>query len=85
MKLHRQFPYPTSSQLIDLLKNCGIEVKEFIPFVINLDNNCEICLQYKKTKLCPIVGFPLAKTFNETLALELKQWSQNKDMVPKYN
>ena len=30
VKLLRQFIYPTSSQLITLLKDCSIEDKEFI-------------------------------------------------------
>ena len=39
---------------------------------------CEICIEYKRTKPQPAVGFPLAKTFNETVAIDLKEWSYDK-------
>ena len=35
-------------------------------------------MKYKKTKPQPIVGFPLTKTFNEVLAIDLKEWSHYK-------
>ena len=37
------------------------------------DNKCEICIKYKKTKPRPIKGISTAKTFNETVAMYLKQ------------
>ena len=35
------------------------------------------CFKHNKAKPRPIVGFPLAKCFNETVALDLKEWSSN--------
>ena len=32
-------------------------------------------LNINKTKPPPIAGFPLAKTFNETMIMDLKEWS----------
>ena len=37
-----------------------------------------ICIKHKRTKLRPVVGFPLAKTFNETMAMDLKECSHDK-------
>lgn len=78
LKLHRQFSHPNSSRLINLLNDCEIVDEELISFIKELDTKCEICLKYKKSKPRPIVGFPLAKSFNETIAMDLKEWSNNK-------
>ena len=32
-------------------------------------------LNINKTNPPPIAGFPLAKTFNETMTMDLKEWS----------
>ncbi|PIK35546.1 hypothetical protein BSL78_27628 [Apostichopus japonicus] len=37
-------------------------------------SKCEVCKQYKKTPSRPVVGLPLAKEFNEVVALDLKEW-----------
>lgn len=74
-------------------ENCGETIKAVLPchmqlincfikslwhsFIIDLDN-CKTCIKYKKIKLHPIVCFPLAKTFNETLATDLEEWSLDK-------
>ena len=70
LKLHRQFSHPNSSRLINLLNDCEIVDEELISFIKELDTKCEICLKYKKSKPRPIVGFPLAKSFNETIAMD---------------
>ena len=43
----------------------------------DLDEKCKICIKYKRTKPRPVVGFPLAKTFNETMDIDLKEWSND--------
>ena len=78
LKLHRQFSHPPSNRLLALLKDCNIDDNEIKNHIISLDNKCEICTKYKKAKPRPIVSFPLAKTFNETLAMDLKEWSNSK-------
>ena len=45
--------------------------------VKNINSNCEVYQKYKKPKPKSIVSFPLAKTFNETVALDLKEWKSN--------
>ena len=37
-----------------------------------LDQNCDICLRYKRPQLRPVVCFSLAHDFNETVAMDLK-------------
>ena len=37
--------------------------------------NCEVCNRYKKPKPRPVVGFPLAKEFNDVVAMDIKELS----------
>ena len=76
-KLHRQFSHPTAEKLISLLKDADIIDEELFKLIIDLTSKCEICLKYKKPKPRPVVGFPIARVFNETVALDLKEWSSN--------
>ena len=39
---------------------------------LDKDKKYEICIKYKKTKPQQVVGFALAKTFSETMAMDLK-------------
>ena len=74
-KLHRQFAHPPSERLLQLISDSGIIDKQLADHIKKLDTECEICNKYKKAKPRPIVGFPLSKVFNETLAIDLKEWS----------
>ena len=74
IKLHRQFSHPSSDKLITLLKDANINDKQLFDLVKNISSNCKVCQKYKKQKPKPAISFPLAKNFNETLALDLKQW-----------
>ena len=56
-----------------LLQDAQIIDKGLEKYLDDLDNACEICLKYKKPKPRPVVGFPMAKTFDDTLAMDLKQ------------
>ena len=42
--------------------------------VKDLDKSCEICMRYKRPSSRPVVEFSLAHGFNETVAIDLKQW-----------
>ena len=77
IKLHRQFSHPSSDNLIILLKDANINDKQLFDMVKNINGNCKVCQKYKKPKPKPIVSFPLAKTFTETVALDLKEWKSN--------
>ena len=75
--MHRQFSHPSSDKLIPLLKDANINDKQLFGMVKNINGNCKVCQKYKKPKPKPIVSFPLAKTFTETVALDLKEWKSN--------
>ena len=69
-KLHRQFAHPHSGKMKLLLRDAQIIDKDSEKYLNDLDNTCEVCFKCKKPKPRPVVGFPIAKTFNETLAMD---------------
>ena len=76
-KLHHQFAHPRSDKLKSLLKNAQISDKTLEKHLDSLDDTCDVCLKYKKPKARPVVGLPMATTFNETVAINLKHWLGN--------
>ena len=77
IKLHRQFAHPSAEKLIKLLKESGIENKDLFKLVNEVSVNCDTCVRHKRSPLRPAVGFPLASTFNECLAVDLKAFGPN--------
>ena len=51
----------------------------------DLDEKCELCIKYKRTKQQQVVGFPLSNTFNETMAMNLKEWSHDKKIFSSHD
>ena len=41
----------------------------------------QICKIYKRTPLRPVVGLSMAAEFNETVAIDLKQWTKDESKV----
>ena len=74
IKLHKQFDHPKGSRLIILIKSAGISDNVLLDVVKSLGENCSICLKYKKPKSKPVGGFSLAHNFNETVAMDLRQF-----------
>ena len=74
LKLHRQFAHPPAQRLIKLVQNKGEECKDLIEAIKEISEKCQICKQYKRPQPRPVVGFPVASTFNECVAMDLKQF-----------
>ena len=72
-KLHKQFSHPSGEKLSAFVRNSGVKDDEFLKMLLELPTNCEICLRYKKAKPKPVVGFPMAVRFNQTVAMDLKE------------
>lgn len=73
-KLHKQFVHPQPSKLISLINDSGVSDPKVSAMVNVVTSNCEVCKRYKTKPLKPAVGFPLATQFNQTVALDLKQF-----------
>ena len=50
LKLHRQFSHPHSERLLSLLQDRKIYDEELKSYIVDLDDKCEICIDYKRTK-----------------------------------
>ena len=76
-KLHQQFGHPSAHRLIKLVKDAGEENTELYKALEEVGTRCDTCKRYKKTPPRPIVTFPLATVFNETIAMDLKIYKNN--------
>lgn len=72
LKLHKQFAHPSAERLIKLVRDAGINDRYLIDEIKKCSENCQVCIRLKKPKPRPVVGFPLATKFNETVAIDLK-------------
>ena len=78
LKLHRQFCHPSKEKLTSLVSKAGkpwCDNKDLINEITNVSNNCQVCMKYKKSPPRPAIGFPMASTFMETVALDLKYYN----------
>lgn len=77
-KLHTQFGHPKAKRLIQFIDNSSMEdTQELKKAIEELSEKCDICKRYKKSRPKPVVTFPLATQFNETVAMDLKTYSNN--------
>src|SRR5678815_3679220 len=77
-KLHLQFGHASSGKLIGICNDAYKKNEEYQRFkktleekIIDIVGKCDTCIKYKKTPARPIVGMPMAKHFNEVVALDL--------------
>ena len=90
LKLHRQFSHPSNECLRSLVTSAGIKDQEFLKLIETVSNECEVCKLYKNQVPNPLVGFPNVRVFNQTVAMDLKEYSQNVwflhliDLVTRY-
>lgn len=74
LKLHRQFAHPPKKRLVALLKDAGAWKDEFNDDLCEIEQKCELCKVYAKTPVRPVVALPMARNFNEKVAMDLKQY-----------
>ena len=48
----------------------------YFSFVNKISDECDICKKYRRTPSKPIVSMPMAREFNETVAMDLKEWKK---------
>ena len=73
-KLHRQFAHPTTDKLKALMKDAGAWNDGLYNLLLEVYEMCKVCKIHKKTPSRPIVSLPLAKKFNDKVAIDLKKW-----------
>ena len=72
VKLHRRFAHPPAHRLKKLLSDAQLDDGVIYDLVDDVTRSCETCEKAPTTPLRPVVGFPLATEFNETVAIDLK-------------
>ena len=77
LKLHKQFAHPEPEKLKKLIRNSGSDDPDVYRLVDEKGKNCDVCKKFKPTPLRPAVGFPVASSFNETVAMDLKSMGNN--------
>ena len=77
LKLHKQFAHPAPEKLKKLIRNSGSDDPDVYRLVDEISKNCDVCKKFKPTPLRPAVGFPVASSFNETVAMDLKSMGNN--------
>ena len=75
IKLHRPFSHPTLEKLLKLL-NCADKSwnndEKLKHHIQKVSEECTICQVYQKPPPRPVVGLPLASSFQECVAMDLK-------------
>ena len=78
IKLHKQFSHASKEKLIKLVKSSkGFSDKEFLDIIRECCDKCEICKQFRKPPLRPVVTLPLAGNFNDVVCMDLKEVKHN--------
>ena len=76
LKLHRQFAHPPQEKLLKLLRLAGKDDSDLRSEIVKVSKTCRICQEYRRPPPRPVVGLPMATTFNECVAMDLK-WFNN--------
>ena len=72
IKLHLQFGHAPGHKIIQLLKDAGNDDQDLFKIVNEVVDGCDVCKLYHKNKSRPVVGFNLARDFNEVVSMDLK-------------
>ncbi len=70
--LHKKFIHPPPHKLKKLITDSGIKDRDILKAVDTVSERCSTCRIFKTTPPRPAVSFPIASTFNEVVALDLK-------------
>ena len=66
------------------MKDAGIWRDDYESTISDIEQKYEICKKYSKTPPNPVVSMPMAKEFNEKVAMDLKQWNGLRILHIKY-
>ena len=73
LKLHRRFAHANSKRIIELLRTSGKSDKVIEEELQKIQNSCDFCLKHRRASPRPTVCLPLAREFNEVVAMDLKK------------
>lgn len=79
-KLHRQFSH-ADKRLKMLLTDAGVKDEELFQIIDEVVRDCESCIKYKKGSPRPVVGFSMGYNFNQTVAMDLKEYTKSSNKL----
>lgn len=79
-KLHRQFAHPPAESLKNLIRSAKKLTKDLSTAIDDVSSSCEICRRYKQPPNRPVVSMPIAKDFNDTVAMDIKIFDQKRNI-----
>ena len=77
-KIHSQFVHLPSEKIIKLLKCAQKDDPELIEFIRKISKECKVCIEFQRPPPRPVVGLPMATTFGECVAMDLKMFHGTK-------
>ena len=72
-KLHKQFGHTPKDKFITFMKDANVWHSELEEHLDKIIENCRGCLILKRNPDKPVVSMPMAKNFNEKVAIDLKE------------
>ena len=76
-KLHRCFAHPSPDKIIKLVNSAGpywSQNSDLKHEIKKVSENCDVCKIYRKAPPRPIVSLPMCSSFQEIVAMDLKQY-----------
>ena len=73
-KLHKQFGHTPREKFKTFLKEANVWSKKIESHLDNIMKSCEGCIKRLRNPDKPVVSMPMAKSFNEKVAIDLKVW-----------
>ena len=81
LKLHKQFGHASYDKLKSLLKAADRDSPETMKLLKEITEQCKICITYRRTPPTPKNCLPRAKSFNESVAVDLHQFKDGTYML----
>ena len=72
LKLHRQFAHPPEKKLVALLRDASVWSEDFKESLNKIYRECQLCKVHTQTPPRPVVALPMARRFNEKVAMDLR-------------
>ena len=76
-KLHKQFGHTKKEKFITFMKDANVWHSELEEHLTKIIDSCRGCMILKRSPDRPVVSMPMAKSFNEKLAIDLKEIDDN--------
>ena len=74
-KLHKQFGHTSKEKFFNFMKDAKAWHAGLEKHLDNIISQCVGCIKKKRNPAKPVVGLPMAKEFNEKVAIDLKKWN----------